>query len=214
MSKFTEGPGGRRLTTAEQDALAKVENGYVRMDEDGELLIIDDTAYFRIQDEQRRRKELATVGEDFDSENDLAQIASEWPMSRLVEVWNSLPGVTPVKRFTDRKKAVTRIWKASQKLASTTPGLIPDTPPVKGRSRKRAVSAPVQKLREGSKKDQIISLLSQPEGVTLHELMKSTGWQAHSVRGFLSGSLSKKMGLHIHSERRPDGERYYRIQSK
>ena len=55
MSTFTEGPRGRRLTAAEQDALAKVENGYVRMNEDGELLIIDDTAYFRHLDEQRRR---------------------------------------------------------------------------------------------------------------------------------------------------------------
>ena len=121
-------------------------------------------------------------------------------MSRLVEAWNSLPGVTPVKRFTDRKKAVTRIWKASQKLMSTTPVLKPDTPPAKSRSRKKGFAAPVRRRREGSKKARVLSLLSQPEGVTLKELMKATGWQAHSVRGFLSGSLSKKMGLQIRSE--------------
>ncbi len=219
MITFTEGPQGWRLTTDEQDAVAKVENGYMRMDADGELLVVDDTNYFRHLDEQRRQEKLAMNGEmgeaeHFHSEKELARIAFEWPMSRLVEVWNSLAGVTPVKRFADRNKAVARIWKASQKLASTTPGLIPDTPPVKNRSKKTAVSAPVRRLRAGSKKVQVLNLLSQPEGVTLQELMKATGWQAHSVRGFLSGNLSKKMGLHIHSERRPDGERYYRIQSK
>src|ERR1700694_5744642 len=107
MTTFTEGPRGRRLTTAEQDALAKVENGYVRMDADGELLIVDDTAYFRQLADQRRKEERATVGalekdssetEPFPSEKRLARIASEWPMSRLVEIWNSLPGVIPVKR--------------------------------------------------------------------------------------------------------------------
>jgi hypothetical protein len=41
--------------------------------------------------------------------------------------------------------------------------------------------------------------------------MKATGWQAHSVRGFISGSLTKKMGLKVESIKREDGERAYRI---
>jgi hypothetical protein len=44
--------------------------------------------------------------------------------------------------------------------------------------------------------------------------MAATDWQAHSVRGFVSGNLVKKMGLGIQSERRPDGERAYRIESR
>jgi hypothetical protein len=39
-------------------------------------------------------------------------VAAQWPTSRLVRLWNGLPGVTPVKRFTDRKTALNRIWKA------------------------------------------------------------------------------------------------------
>ena len=62
-----------------------------------------------------------------------------------------------------------------------------------------------------SKKDQMIALLKQPDGVTLQDLMSASGWQAHSVRGFLSGVLVKKMGMKITSERRDEGQRVYRI---
>src|SRR5438128_1284025 len=54
--------------------------------------------------------------ESFSSQEDLASLAANWPASRLVEVWNSIPGFVAVKRFTDRKTAVARIWKAVQSL--------------------------------------------------------------------------------------------------
>jgi hypothetical protein len=41
--------------------------------------------------------------------------------------------------------------------------------------------------------------------------MKATGWQAHSVRGFISGTLGKKMGLTVQSEKNPEGERAYKL---
>jgi hypothetical protein len=47
-------------------------------------------------------------------------------------------------------------------------------------------------------------------GATLKELMKATDWQAHSVRGFLSGTVGKKMGTAVESSPRADGERVYR----
>src|SRR5215217_5004580 len=52
----------------------------------------------------------------FASEKELATLAGTWPGARLIEIWNSLPGATPVKKFTDRKKAVARIWKSIQSL--------------------------------------------------------------------------------------------------
>ena len=58
-----------------------------------------------------------------------------------------------------------------------------------------------------------IVLLEQPGGSSLKEILKATGWQAHSVRGFISGQLVKKMGLRVKSFRR-DGERVYAIRSK
>jgi hypothetical protein len=54
--------------------------------------------------------------EPFSSAEELAKLATNWPVARLVEIWNSLPGVAPVKKFTDRKTAATRIWKAIQSL--------------------------------------------------------------------------------------------------
>jgi Protein of unknown function (DUF3489) len=98
--------------------------------------------------------------------------------------------------------------------------------PNKGKSRKNA--SPAKKARkvkrgakskenagprEGSKTDRILELLKRPEGVTAKELMKATGWQPHSVRGFLSGTVGKKMGLAVISTKGEDGERSYSIKA-
>jgi hypothetical protein len=55
-------------------------------------------------------------GEIFASQQELTDLAAKWPANRLIEVWNGIPGLTPVKKFTDRKSAVARIWKAIQSL--------------------------------------------------------------------------------------------------
>lgn len=63
--------------------------------------------------------------------------------------------------------------------------------------------------RDGSKAAKVLDLLKRPDGATLAELMKATGWRAHSVRGFLSGTVSKKLGLAVTSAKAEDGERTY-----
>ena len=65
--------------------------------------------------------------------------------------------------------------------------------------------------REGSKTAKVLALLGRKEGATLAQLMKATGWQAHSVRGFLSGALGKKMRLKIESKKSDVGERVYSL---
>jgi hypothetical protein len=55
----------------------------------------------------------------FASQKELAELAAEWPAERLVAIWNSLPGVTPVKKFKDRTTAAIRIWKNIQKLGES-----------------------------------------------------------------------------------------------
>lgn len=79
--------------------------------------------------------------------------------------------------------------------------------PKRSAAKVRAKAAtPVQ----GSKLDRIVAALRAPKGATIPDLMQLTGWQAHSVRGALSGALKTKRELAIVSEKR-DGERIYRI---
>jgi hypothetical protein len=78
---------------------------------------------------------------------------------------------------------------------------------------KKATPAAKEKAtRSGSKTNKILELLKQPGGVTASALMKATGWQPHSVRGFLSGTVGKKMGLTVVSTKGEDGERNYSIE--
>ena len=62
-----------------------------------------------------------------------------------------------------------------------------------------------------SKADTIVRLLRGKRGASLEDLKKATGWQGHSVRGFLSGTVKKRMGLAVESEADKSGIRRYRI---
>jgi hypothetical protein len=74
------------------------------------------TAHATVQD-----AEAVPNAKRFRNEAGLAKLAADWPATRLVEIYNSLPGVSPVKKFTDRKTAVGRIWKAIQSLRRSLP---------------------------------------------------------------------------------------------
>ena len=157
--------------------------------------------------------------EHFASEKELAKLAADWPADRLVQTWNSFAGVAgfggdlkPVKKFTDRKSAVARIWKAIQKLDAPDAPPAADVAPKAKRSKKTTRTkdaAPT--AREGSKKAIVLDLIGRKEGATLQDIMAATNWLAHSVRGFISGALTKKMGLKIESTKREDGQRSYKL---
>ena len=179
-------------------------------------------------------KQEAGEGETFSNQQELASLVAEWPAARLVEVWNGIPGLAPVKKFTDRKSGVARIWKAIQSLDGGS-ATEPATTAPKGANKAKAAAKHGKKAsakksparvakskrakggdkpavtRDGSKKAEIIGLLQRKGGATLTQIMKATGWQAHSVRGFISGALGKKMGLTVESAKREDGERVYSI---
>lgn len=65
-------------------------------------------------------------------------------------------------------------------------------------------------VRETSKLATVIALLRRPKGASIDDLCKATGWQAHSVRGALSGAIKKKLGLAVESKK-TDGARVYRV---
>jgi hypothetical protein len=68
-----------------------------------------------------KEAESVSNSERFNSEASLWKIAENWPAARPMEIWNSLPGVTPVKKFKDRASAISRIWKALQSLGEAGP---------------------------------------------------------------------------------------------
>lgn len=128
----------------------------------------------------------------FSSEHELRKLAADWPGIRLVEIWNQLPGVKKLTRFTDRNTAIRRIWNAVQDLA------LPNRESAGGG------------LGRVTKADRVVALLKGPTGASLRAIMGLTGWQSHSVRGFISAQLGKRMGFKIQSFKR-NGERIYRI---
>lgn len=148
----------------------------------------------------------------FTSDRELARLAADWPAERLLEIWNGIPGVKPVTRFTSRKAAAARIWKAIQGL---TKSVEPDTTPKRARvakaGRKPKVKPTRQPGRSGSKQSQVLDMLRRKAGCTLDEIMKATGWQAHTVRGFISGTIGKKLGLEVSSSKNESGGRTYRV---
>jgi uncharacterized protein DUF3489 len=80
--------------------------------------------------------------------------------------------------------------------------------------KKAAKPAPAKKPgtpRAESKTAKVLEMIRRAKGASLGEIMKATGWQPHSVRGFISGAVGKKMGLTVESTKNDDGERLYKL---
>jgi hypothetical protein len=99
--------------------------------------------------------------------------------------------------------------KAKFKPKAATRSAAPKTSKSKPRSRVVALS-PKTTARPDTKHARIIAMLRAPTGATLAAIKTATGWQPHSVRGFLAGVVRKKLGLNLVSEQTDKG-RIYRI---
>jgi hypothetical protein len=108
---------------------------------------------------------------------------------RLLALWNALPGVEKRRKLGDREALIDELWSAIEALPEPEPQ---------------------SETKRPSKQDAVIAMLRRPEGATVEEVVRATGWQRHTVRGVFSGTLKKKLGLTLASAKEKRG-RVYRI---
>jgi hypothetical protein len=108
---------------------------------------------------------------------------------RLLALWNALPGFEKRRKVGDRPALIDQLWSAIEALPEPEP--------------------PADAKRK-SKQDEVIAMLQRPEGATVDEVARATGWQRHTVRGVFSGTLKKKLGLTLTPAKEERG-RVYRV---
>lgn len=153
----------------------------------------------------------------------LAAWADDQTIAEVVAFYNTLPGVRPTKRFEDRKIAVNRIWAALGGSLASSPAQTPPKAPAAAPKAKKAAKMAKQTAAPkatrakvepkaagaGTKQSIVQELVARPGGASIGELMAATGWQKHSVRGFIAGTLKKKLGASVASTKDAAGERRY-----
>ena len=107
---------------------------------------------------------------------------------RLLALWNALPVVEKRRKISDRRALIDELWSAIEALPEPAPF----------------------EAKRPSKQDAVIAMLRRPEGATVDEVARATGWQRHTVRGVFSGTLKKKLGLTLASAKEGPG-RVYRV---
>ena len=92
--------------------------------------------------------------------------------------------------------------------------IVAKTPPQPDETSPKALAAHEPQLEGVTKQERVLTLLSRPEGASIEEMMWATDWQQHSVRGFLAGTVKKKLGFRLTSSKVADGVRRYRIETR
>jgi hypothetical protein len=124
-----------------------------------------------------------------------------------------LGGVEVVRRTASRKPREDPMTRTKPKLKTASrsrPVKTAKRNPLKRPVPVAAISETPAKTRAGTKNAQVVAMLQDRTGTTIAAIMAATGWQQHSVRGFLAGVVRKKLGLNLVSDLGDSG-RVYRI---
>ena len=130
-----------------------------------------------------------------------ADLISDVPASKGQPVWKTAEDSRPITLV---------LTDAGRAALETGTSEAPQAKPAERQAQRQAKPSP---RSPSTRSDTILSLLSGKVGASLEELQAATGWQAHSVRGFLSGTVRRKMGLELISEPDNTGTRRYRLAS-
>jgi len=137
-----------------------------------------------------------------DDTNTMKQAAAPAPQTARVA-----PGKVTSTKSANTRKAAHKAARGAKKAATKSAR--------KTAQRKKALAKPEAAVpREFSKKQIVLDLLRRQNGATMGEIAEATAWQNHSIRGFISGVVGKKMALELESRKNDAGERTYRIVTK
>jgi uncharacterized protein DUF3489 len=148
--------------------------------------------------------------ETFGNLQELTALAEKWSVARLVEILEQVPRCPASAAIHQPASGDQPDMEGPSRPCAEGDA---ETEPVAAKkpSSARKLPRPGRKERGGiSKTTRVIALLRRPQGATLQAIMKATDWQTHSVRGFISGQLKKKLGLKVRSAKR-EGKRVYSI---
>ncbi len=129
-------------------------------------------------------------------------------------ITTELQALQPGAAATKKAHATKRAAKPKTKKASKAAGPKKRKARMETKSGKEKTAGPVagkEEVRPGTKKAIVLDLLRRKQGATTAEIAKATDWQNHSIRGFISGNVTKKMGLAVESSTNEAGERTYHI---
>jgi len=120
------------------------------------------------------------------------------------------PDKAPATKTATPKKSAPKGQKSAKGAKSKAAAPKKATPAKKTAKAPKAAKPKAEGPREGSKTAQVVAMLQRKNGATLAEIMKTMGWQKHTVRGFMAGAM-KKAGYTVESFKSEKGERTYRI---
>jgi len=137
-----------------------------------------------------------------DDTSTIKQTAALAPQAVRVKPGKSIASTSATTRKVAHEAARGAKKAATKSARKTAPG-------------KNAIAKPEAAVpREFSKKQIVLDLLRRKDGATMGEIAKATAWQSHSIRGFISGVVGRKMAFTVESHKNDAGERTYRIASK